>query len=98
MKKLAAIVLLGILCLMVGCSLNGTEKRQEVLTLSVAASLTDCMTAMEESFKRQYQTLSFKSTLVHQVPYNSKFSKGHLSMYFFQQERNKCKRLMKRDY
>ena len=60
MKKLAAIVLLGILCLMVGCSLNGTEKRQEVLTLSVAASLTDCMTAMEESFKRQYPDIKLQ--------------------------------------
>lgn len=54
MKKLAVIILLGALCLMVGCNLNSTHEKEEKLTISVAASLTDCMVAMEEAFNAQY--------------------------------------------
>lgn len=54
MKKLAAIILLGILCLMVGCKSNSVGEKEETLTLSVAASLTDCMMAMEEAFNTEY--------------------------------------------
>ncbi len=60
MKKLAIIILLGALCLMVGCNLNSKDEKEERLTLSVAASLTDCMMAMEEAFSAQHPEIKLQ--------------------------------------
>lgn len=60
MKKIAVIILLGILCLMVGCNTNSAEEKEETLTLSVAASLTDCMMAMEEAFNNDYPNIKLQ--------------------------------------
>lgn len=61
-KKLIGMVLGLSLMMLGGCSGQGTAKADipTELTLSVAASLTDCMATLEEAFKEQYPNITLK--------------------------------------
>lgn len=61
MKKLRKFITISLLLLTVGCSSSQTPTKIETkLTLSVAASLTDCMGEIQEAFKKQYPHISLQ--------------------------------------
>lgn len=58
MKKLWMLVVTSLLLLTIGCgSGHKTEKSSTELTLSVAASLTDCMAEIQKAFEAEYPSI-----------------------------------------
>lgn len=61
MKKLWKLIGVSLLLLTIGCSSNQTATNtQTELTLSVAASLTDCMEEIQKAFQEQYPHISLQ--------------------------------------
>ena len=58
-KKVCALILGGLLTLGVGCTSQKPEEKV-TLTVSAAASLTDCMEALKKSFNEQYPNIELQ--------------------------------------
>lgn len=53
-KSVMKVLLLSLMVLMTGCTVIAPKKEEQTLTLSVAASLTECMEEMAQSFNKLY--------------------------------------------
>lgn len=59
-KWISFILMMGLVILAAGCQSNSANASEETLTVSVAASLTDCMNEMAEVFARDHSNITLQ--------------------------------------